>query len=68
MTTDILYRVHHFGRRILLTFLGPAQLDSAHDPLKELDRAWEDHFGSHLKKREVDLTEHEQREVSKSAG
>jgi hypothetical protein len=41
---DIVFKIKHYTNKVLLTFLGPAQLDEENDPVAQLDREWAERF------------------------
>lgn len=43
---DLAFKVKHYANKILFTFLGPADLDEQNDPIRQLNRQWEERFGS----------------------
>lgn len=47
------FRLRYYTRKTLLTFLGPAQLDEVTDPIKQLEREWEEKFGPKIKEFKV---------------
>ncbi len=42
---DIIFKIRHYASKLLLNVLGPADLDEANDPKKELDEQWDERFG-----------------------
>jgi hypothetical protein len=50
---DLIYRVKYVTRKTMLHVMGPAALDHHNDPIKRMEREWEERFGPRIAKLHV---------------
>lgn len=43
------FRARYYTHKLLLQLLGPAQLGESSDPMRRLERQWEERFGPRVK-------------------